>query len=301
VLIRVYAASLNVPDHVLMRGMPYIARLYSGLRRPGHGVRGLDVAGTVAEVGPNVTDLRPGDNVFGSCEPYVGGGFAEYARVPRDRVVPKPPTITFEQAAAVPVAAVTALQALRDAAQLQPGRQVLIVGASGGVGTFAVQIAKALGAQVTGVCSTRNLDLVRSIGADAVIDYTRQDFTRETGGFDVILDNAASLPLSRCLRALRPKGIFVPNTNTPGRLLGGLGRIIKARMMGAFVPQRIRTCHAAVNQDNLLALTELIKSGKVTPVIDRTYPLGEVPEAIRYFEQKHAHARSSSPSRGRVG
>jgi len=174
VLIRVYAASLNVPDHVLMRGMPYIARLYSGLRRPGHGVRGLDVAGTVAEVGPNVTDLRPGDNVFGSCEPYVGGGFAEYARVPRDRVVPKPPTITFEQAAAVPVAAVTALQALRDAAQLQPGRQVLIVGASGGVGTFAVQIAKALGAQVTGVCSTRNLDLVRSIGADAVIDYTRR-------------------------------------------------------------------------------------------------------------------------------
>ncbi len=201
VVIRVHAAGLNYADGVLMRGVPYIARLFSGLRQPRHGVQGMDVAGTVTEAGTHVADLHPGDEVFGSCDPYTGGAFAEYARIPRDKVAPKPATITFEQAAAVPLAAVTALQAPRDTAQLQPGQQALINGASGGVGTFAAQIAKALGANVTGVCSTRNTRLLQSIGADAVIDYTRDDFTQGTERFDVILDNVANHPLSHCLRA----------------------------------------------------------------------------------------------------
>lgn len=264
VLIRVHAAGLNIADDVVMRGVPYIARLFAGLHRPRNGVRGMDVAGTVTDVGPKVTDLHPGDEVFGWCANlYVGGAFAEYARAPRDKVVPKPATITFEQAAAAPLAATTALQALRDAARVQPGQKVLVNGASGGVGTFAVQIARSLGVDVTGVCSTRNVEMVRSIGADAVIDYTREDFTRGTARFDVILDNVANHPLSRCLRALTPKGTFVPNANTSGRWLGGLSRIIKAMMMAPFVPQRIRTCHAAVNQDDLVALKELIESGRV--------------------------------------
>jgi NADPH:quinone reductase-like Zn-dependent oxidoreductase len=292
VLLRVHAAGLNYPDHVLMRGVPYISRLYGGLRRPRHGVRGSDVAGTVTEVGAKVTELRPGEEVFGFCYgASVGGAFAEYARAPRDSVVPKPATITFEQAAAVPLAAITALQALRDTAQVQPGHKVLINGASGGVGTFAVQIAKALGATVTGVCSTSNVDLVRSIGADAVIDYTKEDFTRERGRFDVVLDNVANHRLSHCRRALTRKGTLVPNANTPGRWIGGVGRIIQARVMAPLVPQRIRTVHANLNQHDLLALTELIEAGKVIPVIDRTYPLSELPEAIRHLEQGHARGK----------
>ena len=228
VLIRGHAAGLNLADDVVMKGVPYIARLFAGLRQPKHGVRGIDLAGTVTEVGWKVTDLRPGDEVFGSCANlYVAGAFAEYARAPRDKVVPKPATITFEQAAAIPTAACAALKALRDAAHVQPGQKVLINGASGGVGTFAVQIAKALGAQVTGVCSTRNTDLVRSIGADAVIDYTQEDFTRGTERFDVLLDNVANHPLSHCRRALTPKGTLIPNANTSGRWLGGLSQILR--------------------------------------------------------------------------
>lgn len=294
VLIRVRAAGLNLADDVIMRGVPYIARLFAGLRRPRHGVRGMgmDVSGTVTEVGSKVTDLRPGDEVFGClANLYIGGAFAEYARVPRGRLIPKPAVITFEQAAAVPVAACATLKALRDAAQVRPGQQVLINGASGGLGTFAVQIAKALGATVTGVCSTRNTDLVRSIGADAVIDYTRDDFTRGTERFDVILDNVANHPLSHCLRALTRKGTLIPNANTSGRWLGGLSRNYRGRVMSLFVSQRIRSPHAAVDQHYLLAVTELIESGKITPVIDRTYPLSDVPEAIRYFEQRHARGK----------
>jgi NADPH:quinone reductase-like Zn-dependent oxidoreductase len=291
-LIRVHAATINLADDVMVRGVPYIARLGGGLHRPRHGIRGMDVAGTVTEAGAKVTDLRPGDEVFGSCgDLYHGGAFAEYARVPRDKLVPKPPALTFEQAAAVPVTGCAALQALRDAAQVQPGQQVLINGASGGVGTFAVQIAKALGAQVTGVCSTRNIDLVRSLGADAVIDYTKEDFTRGTQRFDVILDNVANHPLSHCLRALTRKGTLIPNANTPGRWLGGLGRIYQARLMAPFVPHRIRVSHTRVNQHDLLAVTKLIDSGKITPVIDRTYSLSETPEAFRYWEQRHARGK----------
>lgn len=292
VLIRVHAAAINLADDVMVRGVPYAARLGGGIRRPRHGVRGMDVAGTVTEAGAKVTGLRPGDEVFGwRGDLYQGGAFAEYARVPRDNLVPKPPALTFEQAAAVPVAGCTALQALRDTAQVQPGQKVLINGASGGVGTFAVQIAKALGAQVTGVCSTKNTGLVRSIGADAVIDYTRDDFTQGTERFDVILDTVANHRLSHCLRALTRQGTLIPNANTPGRWLGGLGRIYQARLMAPFVPQRIRVSHTRVNQDDLLALTKLIESGKITPVIDRTYPLRDLPEAIRYYEQRHARGK----------
>ena len=292
VLIRVHAAGLNVADDILMRGVPYFLRLLCGLWRPKHGIRGVDVAGTVTRTGAKVTDLRPGDEVFGgTAGAFAGGAFAEYALAPRDKVAPKPAGLTFEQAASVPIAAITALKALRDAAQVQPGQHVLVNGASGGVGTFAVQIAKMLGAQVTAVCSTRNSGLAASIGADTVIDYTRDDFTRGTQRYDVILDNVANHRLSHCLRVLTRKGTLVPNANTPGRWLGGLGRIIKAQVMAPFVPQRIRTCHGLVNQPDLLTLTGLIESGKITPVIDRTYPLTEVPEAIRYLEQGHARGK----------
>jgi NADPH:quinone reductase-like Zn-dependent oxidoreductase len=289
VLIGVRAAAINLADDVMVRGVPYIARLGGGIRRPRHGIRGVDVAGTVTGAGAKVTGLRPGDEVFGWCgDLYHGGAFAEYARVPRGNLVSKPPALTFEQAAAVPVTGCAALQALRDTAQVQPGQKVLVNGASGGVGTFAVQIAKALGAEVTGVCSTRNAGLVRSLGADAVIDYTRDDFTRGAERFDVILDNVANHRLSHCLRALTPQGILIPNANTPSRWVGGLGRIIRARLMAPFVPQRIRVSHTRVNQHHLLALTELIESRKIMPVIDRTYPLREVLEAFRYWEHRHA-------------
>ncbi len=290
VLIRVHAAGLNAGDGFIMRGVPYFMRLFAGLRRPRHGVRGADVAGTVSQAGANVTDLRPGDEVFGSCGGLVAGGaFAEYARAPRGTVAPKPATLTFEQAAAVPVAAVTALQALRDTAQVQPGQKVLINGASGGVGSFAVQIAKALGAQVTGVCSTGNTGLVASLGADAVIDYTRDDFTRRPERYDVIVDNVANHRLAHLRRVLTRDGTLVPNANTRGRWLGGLGRTIKALVMAWFVPQRIHPFVAAVNQQDLVTLAELMQAGKVTPVLDRTYPLSKVPEAIGYLE--HGHAR----------
>jgi NADPH:quinone reductase-like Zn-dependent oxidoreductase len=292
VLIRVHAAGLNVADGFVMRGVPYILRPLAGLLRPHPGVRGVDVAGTVTDTGAKVAGLRPGDEVFGgTASVFTGGAFATYARAPGGNLVPKPAMLSFEQAAAVPIAAITALRALRDAAGVRPGQQVLINGASGGVGTFAVQIAKAFGAQVTGVCSTGSTGLVRSLGADTVIDYTREDFTTGPRRFDVIVDNVANRPLSHCLRVLARNGTLVPNANTPGRWLGGLGRIIKARLMTPFVPQRIRTCHGIVNQADLLTLTELIEAGKITPVIDRAYPLAQVPEAIRYLEQGHAHGK----------
>ncbi len=240
-------------------------------------------------IGTKVTDLRPGDEVFGSCgNPLRGGALAEYARARRGMVVPKPPTVTFEQAAAMPLAAVTALQALRDQARVRPGQRVLVNGACGGVGTFAVQLAKVFGAGVTGVCSTRNVDLVGSLGADAVIDYTRQDFTRGPARFNVVVDNVANHPLSACRRALTRTGVLVPNANTHGRWLGGLGRIIAALVLAPFVPQRIPPFVASVNQADLLALAELIGSGKVTPVIDRSYPLSQVGAAIGYLDQGHA-------------
>jgi NADPH:quinone reductase-like Zn-dependent oxidoreductase len=294
VLIRVRAAGVSYPDGVMTRGVPFVVRLVSGLRRPKHPVRGTDVAGTVAEVGAEVTDLHPGDEVFGWCGLHgSGGGFAEYARCPRGLIVPKPATISFVQAAALPTSGVTALQAVRDWAQVQPGWRVLINGASGGVGTFAVQIAKALGAEVTGVCGSRSVDLVRSIGTDAVIDYTLEDFTRAGGRYDAILDfpHFANHSIAECRRALTPNGTLVPASNTRNRWIGGFSRVLPARLMAPFVSHRMRAPEMAASQADLIALAALVEAGKVTPVIDRTSPLADVPEALRFFGQGHTQGR----------
>jgi NADPH:quinone reductase-like Zn-dependent oxidoreductase len=294
VLIRVRAAGVSYPDGVFTSGVPYIVRLLAGLRRPRHGIRGTEVAGTVARAGANVTDLRPGEEVFGWCgRSATGGGFAEYARARRAMIVPKPAAVTFEQAASLPVSGVTALQAVRDWARVRPGQRVLINGASGGVGTFAVQIAKALGAEVTGVCSTPNLGLVRSVGADAVIDYTKEDFSSGTRRYDVIIDvpHLATRSLADCRRALTPHGMLVPASNTPNQWIGGFSRVIPARLMAPFVSQRICAPEMTPNQADLLALTGLVEAGKLTPVIERTYQLTEVPEAIRHLQQGHARGK----------
>ena len=292
VLIGVRAAGVSYPDGVISRGVPYVLRLVAGLRRPRQGVRGGEVAGVVAAVGANVADLRPGDEVFGWCGRSVGG-FAEYARAARGMVVPKPPALTFEHAASLPVSGVTALQAVRDWGRVRPGQAVLINGASGGVGTFAVQIAKALGGEVTGVCSTDNVELVRSLGADAVIDYTREDFTRAGRRYDAILDfpHYATHSLSDCRHALEPHGTLVPASNTRNRWVGGFSRVMPARAIALFVSQRISAPEMAPRQSDLIALCELIEAGKLTPVIDRTYPLSEVPDAIRHLQ--HGHARGN--------
>ena len=296
VLVRVRAASVNPADWHFMRGLPYVARLVFGVRRPRRAtVAGSDMAGQVEAAGANVKRFRPGDEVFGLTRgpdrPGAGtGGCAEYAGVPAGFLQLKPANLTFGQAAAVPLAALTALQALRDTGQLQPGQKVLINGASGGVGTFAVQIAKSFGAEVTGVCSTRNLDMIRSIGADQVIDYTREDFTTSGRRYDLILDTA-DRSLSDCRRALTPKGTLVVIGGSAGRWIDGLGRAYKARLLSPFVSQRLRSFLTKPSAEDLAVLKELIEAGKITPVIDRTYPLNEAPEAIRYLETGHARGK----------
>jgi NADPH:quinone reductase-like Zn-dependent oxidoreductase len=286
VLVRVRASSVNPLDWHLMRGVPYIARLAFGMLKPEEKGRGVDVAGNVEAVGKNVKQLQPGDEVFGSCK----AAFAEYVCAGENDFVPKPAGVTLEQAAAVPVAAVTALQGLRDHGRIQPGQKVLINGASGGVGTFAVQIAKSFGAEVTGVCSTRNVDMVRSIGADHVIDYSQVDFARSDEHYDLILDNMYR-SLSDCRRVLAPEGTFVLIGGSAGRWIDGLGRVVKARVLSAFVRQRLAQFTAQVTNEDMVVLKELIEAGKVTPVIDRTYPLSETPEAIRYLEEGHARGK----------
>jgi NADPH:quinone reductase-like Zn-dependent oxidoreductase len=289
VLVRVHAASVAVGDWILVRGVPYIMRPVTGLLRPKNSVPGDDIAGKVEAVGKNVKQLQPGDEVFGSCN----GAFAEYACAGEDNFVPKPANLTFEQAAAVGVSAFTALQALRDQGKVQPGQKVLINGASGGVGTFAVQIAKAFGADVTGVCSTRNVNTVRSIGADQVIDYTQEDFTKSGQRCDFILDNVANHSLSDFRRALTPKGTLQPNGggHSSNRWIGPMGSVIKANVLSLFVRQQGRPFIATPNNEDLVVLKELIESGKVTPVIDRTYPLSETPEAIGYLGEGHARGK----------
>jgi len=288
VLIRVHASSVNPADWYAMTGRPYIARPAVGLRRPRHNVLGTDVAGRVEAVGGSVTQLRPGDEVFGAGT----GAYAEYLSAPANRLVPKPANLTFEQAAAVPVAALTALQALRDKGRVQPGHRVLINGASGGVGTFAVQIAKALGAEVTGVCSTRNVDMVRSIGADHVVDYTREDFT--TGGrrYDLMIDIAGSRSFSECRRVLAPEATLVivggPKTN---RLLGPLSHVLKTRLASVGKSQKVVFFVSKNEKDDMVVLHDLLEAGKVTPVIDRRYELSEVPDAFRYLGDGHARAK----------
>lgn len=289
VLVRVYAAGVDRGVWHQMTGLPYPIRLAGyGLRAPKTQTPGMDVAGVVEAVGKDVTKFQPGDEVFG----IGAGSFAEYARANQDKLLPKPANLTFEQAAAVAVSGLTALQGLRDQGRVEPGQQVLIIGASGGVGTFAVQLAKAFGAEVTGVCSTTKVDLVRSLGADHVIDYTRDDFADGRQRYDVILDIGGNASLSRLRRALAPKGILViAGGETDGRWLGGSDRQIRALMLSPFVGQKLGTFISSQNHQDLIVLKELIEAGKVTPAIDRAYPLSEVPMAIRYVEEGRARGK----------
>ena len=287
VLVRVQAAAVNPLDWHVLRGEPFLVRLMGfGLLKPKHHILGADMAGRVEAVGKDVNQFKAGDEVFGSSM----GGFAEYACVREDKLVLKPTAMTFEQAAAVPVAGITALQALRDHGRLQSGQQVLIHGASGGVGTFAVQIAKALGAQVTGVCSGQNVEMVRSIGADHVIDYTKEEFWRSGNKYDLIVDNAAFYSIRKPLRALKPTGIYVGvggSSSTASILqslmLNPLTSMIKARKVVSFM--------ANVKQSDLAFLKGLLEAGKIVPVIDRKYSLSETPQAIRYVEKGHARGK----------
>jgi NADPH:quinone reductase-like Zn-dependent oxidoreductase len=300
VLVRVRAASVNPADWHLMRGLPYLVRMINGLRKPRKvTVLASDMAGQVEAVGKNVTLFSPGDQVFGRTRAahrpdrraaVAAGGCAEYTCVPDDLLELKPANLTFEQAAGVPLAALTALQALRDKGNVQPGQKVLINGASGGVGTFAVQIAKSFGAEVTGVCSTRNMDMVRSAGADHVIDYTQDDFTKSGQRYDLILDTG-DRSLSDCRRALTPKGTLIVIGGSAGRWINGLGRANKARVLSPLVSQRLYPFLTKWNKQDLHVVKDLIEAGKVTPVIDRTYPLNEAPEAIRYLEGGHARGK----------
>jgi NADPH:quinone reductase-like Zn-dependent oxidoreductase len=288
VLLRVRAASVNPRDWHFMRGLPYIMRPI-GLRIPKDGGFGSDVAGQVEAVGKAVTRFRRGDEVFAHV---LSGGFAEYTCVSEDVLGRKPANLTFEQAAAVPLAALTALQGLRDHGQIQAGQKVLIIGASGGVGTFAVQLGKSFGAEVTGLCSTRNLDLVRSIGADHVIDYTKEDFTQSGQKYDLIFQLAGTRSPSDCRRALTSKGkLILSSGESDGRWIGPLDRIIKAVVLSPFVSQRLGPFEAKRSKEDLQVLKELIESGKVSPVIDRTYPLSETAEAVRYLEKGHARGK----------
>jgi NADPH:quinone reductase-like Zn-dependent oxidoreductase len=290
VLVGVRAAGVDPGVWHLMTGVPYLVRVIGyGLRKPKVGIRGRDVAGRVEAVGTNVTRFRPGDEVFGICD----GSFAEYVCARPDKLAPKPANLSFEQAAAAPISASTALQAIRDTGKVQPGQTVLIIGAAGGVGTFAVQLAKAFGAKVTGVCSTAKVDLVRSIGADEVIDYTREDFADGARHWDLIVDTAGRRSLSHLRRALAPRGtLVIVGGEGGGRWLGGFDRqILRAPAVSAFSRQRLRPLVAKERSEDLLALKELIEAGKVTPVIDRTYPLREAPEAIRYLEEGHARGK----------
>jgi NADPH:quinone reductase-like Zn-dependent oxidoreductase len=282
VLVRVHAASVHVGDWILMTGSPFVMRLATGLRKPRNRVPGTDVAGTVEAVGSGVRRLAVGDEVFGWC----AGAFAEYARASEDHFEEKPANLTFEQAAAVGVSASTALQLLRDDAKVQPGQKVLINGASGGVGTFAVQIAKAFGAEVTGVCSTANVDLVRSIGADHVIDYTREDFTEDGAHYDFILDNVGNHSMAETRRALTPTGTLISNGG--GHADGKLSRTVRTMLASMVVRQQASPTVKTQNHDDLVALRGLVEAGAVRPVIDRTYPLPETPAAIGHVAEGHA-------------
>ncbi|MGB3715671.1 MAG: NAD(P)-dependent alcohol dehydrogenase [Candidatus Promineifilaceae bacterium] len=288
VLVKVHAASLNHTDWHLVTGEPFVARLWSGLLKPKNKIPGGDIAGRVEAVGVNVKQFQPGDEVFGDKAACGWGAFAEYVSVPENELALKPASITFEEAAAVPQAGVSALQGLRDKGQIQPGQKVLVNGASGGVGTFAVQIAKSFGAEVTGVCSTKKLDMVRSIGADHVIDYTQEDFTQIGQGYDLILAVGGYHSIFDYRRALNTKGIYIMVGGSTAQklqalLLGPWISMIGSKKMGSFMGKP--------NQKDLVFMKELLEAGKVVPVIDRRYPLGEVAEAFRYFGEGHAQGK----------
>jgi NADPH:quinone reductase-like Zn-dependent oxidoreductase len=289
VLLQVHAAGVDRGVWHIMAGMPYPLRLAGyGVRTPKTRVRGREVAGRVEAVGKAVTTFQAGDEVFGIC----AGSFAEYACAREDKLAPKPGNLSFEQAAAVPVSALTALQAVRDRGHVQAGHKVLVIGASGGVGTIAVQIAKAFGAEVTGMCSTAKMDLVRSIGADHVLDYTKSDISDGGHRYDVILDTGGNRPLSQLRRALARRGtLVIVGGETGGRWLPGLGRQLRALMVSPFVNQKLGSVLCSENQEDLFVLTELIESGKVTPVVDRTYSLTETSAAIGYVQEGHARGK----------
>ncbi len=292
VLVRIRAAGANPLDWHFMRGEPYLMRLASGWLKPKPRGLGADVAGQVEAVGSHVTRLRPGDEVFGEIAGGAGGSFAEYGCAPEEALEIKPANLTFEQAAALPVAGLTAVQGLRDHGRIRSGQKVLIIGASGGVGTLAVQVAKWFGAEVTGVCSTRNVELVRSIGADQVIDYTREDFAQNGLRYDLILQLAGTRSPADCRRSLTPGGtlVFIGGSGG-GRWFGPMGGILKALALAPFVSQRMVTFMAKRSRADLGFLRELIEGGKVAPVIDRTYSLSEVSDAIRYLEEGHARGK----------
>lgn len=301
VLVRVRAASMHPDIWHAVTGLPYVMRLMgSGLRRPKNRVPGLDMAGTVEAVGVRVTRFQPGDEVFGETIKghrwQNGGAFAEYVSVPEEVLAPKPTNLTFEQAGAVPTSALIALMTVREQGKVRPGQRVLINGAAGGVGAFAVQIAKALGGELTGVDSTEKLDMLRSIGADDVIDYTQEDFTQTGERYEVIVDIAAKHSFSDCRRALTREGVYVlighaHYGESGGRWIGGLGAIAKVMVVSPFVSQRLGGFATVKKRQWLGDLTELIEADKLTPVIDKTYPLSEVPEAIRYIEQGHVQGK----------
>jgi NADPH:quinone reductase-like Zn-dependent oxidoreductase len=293
VLVRVHAASLNAFDWHVMRAKPFLVRVAGfGFLKPKHMILGVDMAGRIEAVGNGVKRFKPNDEVFGDLSGCGMGAFAEYVCVHEDVLALKPANASFEEAAAVPMAAVTALQGLRDKGKIQPGQKVLIHGASGGVGTFAVQIAKSFGAEVTGVCSTRNVEMVRSIGADHVIDYTQEDFTRGAQLYDVILDNVGNHPLRNYRRVLTPNGtLVIVGAQSDGRWLGPMMAPLKASLLSPFVSQELVMIMAQLNQEDLNLLRNLMQEGKVTPVIDRRYGLSQVPEAIAYVEEGHARGK----------
>ncbi|MDF2036400.1 NAD(P)-dependent alcohol dehydrogenase [Cytobacillus oceanisediminis] len=288
VLVKVHAASVNYGNLVLLKGKPFLARFAYGLLKPKHTIPGGDIAGQVEAVGKEVTQFQPGDNVFGDLSGCGWGGYAEYVSVPEKALALKPANISFEEAAAVPMAGVTALQALKDKGNIKAGQKVLIYGASGGVGTFAVQIAKSFGAEVTGVCSTRNLDILHTLGADHAIDYKKEDFTKRTEKYDLILAVNGYQPISVYKRALRSNGIYV--------LAGGSGaQFTQAMVLGPWISltgnKKMRSMLQRQNQEDLIYMKELLEAGKVKPVIDRLFKLSEADKAFRYFEEGHAQGK----------
>lgn len=287
VLVRVRAAGLHIGDCFCVRGAPFLVRLSTGLLKPKRGVPGFDLAGEVAAVGKNVTQFQPGDEVFGECS----GSCSEYVVVKPDKIALKPKSLSFEQAAAIPTSALAALHALRDVAKIRAGDNVLINGASGGVGTFAVQIAKSYGAKVTGVCSTKNVDMVRSLGADEVIDYTRDDFTKGKPRYDSIFDNVENHSLSDCRRTLKPTGTLIFNSGTGAHGIAMLLRVLRPLVLSPFVRQKLRRYLSVPNQADLVMLGQMVESGQLQPLIDRMYSLSKVPVALAYIEEGHARGK----------
>ncbi|QEG42131.1 NAD(P)-dependent alcohol dehydrogenase [Roseimaritima ulvae] len=287
VRVRVRAAALHAGDCFGVRGTPFLMRMETGLWKPKYGVPGYDFAGYVEAVGKSVTRVRAGDEVFGACE----GSCAEYTVTAEDKLAAKPSGLSFQQAAAIPTSGLAALHALRDVAKVQAGQQVMINGASGGVGTYAVQIAKSMGAEVTGVCGTDNVDMVRSLGADHVFDYRNHDFAAGGRQFDLIFDNIENRSLADCRRALKPTGMLILNSGTGAKGIKLLVRIIKPLLLSPMVRHTLRRYLSVPNHDDLVVLTEMTKAGTLTPVIDRIYPLAETPDAIRYLEQGHAKGK----------